>query len=64
MSAVDIKRKQVDLIRIQASRAESELKICERQDDIKRLEDVITKQKEREAEIEAEIKGLQQKDEG
>lgn len=56
MTELDKKKKQVDLIKISAAIAELEMKIMERQEDIERMRDHIEKQKQRQVELEKELK--------
>lgn len=56
--SIDKKKKIVELHRVQGARMEMELKIEERKEEIKRLEDNIKIQLAREAELEEEIKKL------
>lgn len=51
MNALDKKKAEVALLQARAAIAELELKIIERQEDIKRIEDHIVLQKKRETEM-------------
>lgn len=50
--SLELKKKQLELSRVRLARQEMELKIEERMEEIKRLEDFIRIQLEKEAEIE------------
>ena len=56
MEAIDKKKLEVQLKRIDATIAELELKIDERKEDIKRIEDHIVLQKQLELEIKEKLK--------
>lgn len=51
------KRKEVELMKIRAATVELEFKMMERQQDIERIEGHIKLQKERQKELEKELKG-------
>jgi hypothetical protein len=55
MTALELKRIKVELINVAAARANLELKIDESLDNIRRLEDNIAIQKDKEAELQAKI---------
>lgn len=55
MSTIEIKRKKLELSRVQLAREEQELKIEERNEEITRLNAMITIQKNKEEELKAEI---------
>lgn len=57
-SALDIKRVEVELMRVSSARFELELKVMERLEDIERLKDHIRVQLEKEAELNKKIEGL------
>lgn len=56
--SLEIKKKQTELLRVQAARAELELKIMEREQDIERLRDAIKIQTDKEAELTESLKTL------
>lgn len=56
--ALERKKIQVELLRVEAARAELEYKIEERLEDIKRLEENITIQKTKEEELKQKIKEM------
>lgn len=56
--SLELKRKQLELSRVQLAREEQELKIEERMDEIRRLESAILIQKEKEEQLKAEIAAL------
>lgn len=56
--SLEKKKKVVELHRVQGARMDMELKIEERQEEIKRLQDNIKIQIQREKELEEEIKSL------
>lgn len=58
MSAIDLKRKKLELSRVQLAREEQEFKIEEKMDEITRLESMIKIQKTKENELSAEIAAL------
>ena len=55
---MDLKRKELDLVRINAARAELEFKILEREEEIARLKEHIKIQTEKEESIRQELKVL------
>ena len=57
MNNLEIKRKKLDLARIQMARQEMEFKIEERLEEIERLKLNIEVQSKRETELEQELKG-------
>lgn len=59
--SLELKRKKLDLMRVQTARHELEFKIEERQDEIKRIEDHIKVQKDKELELGKEIHELEKK---
>lgn len=54
---IERKKKEVELIKVQAAKAEFELKIYQRQEEIDRLEENIERQNSRIDELQNEIKG-------
>ena len=58
MSSLELKKTQVELMRVQTARMELEYKIEERLEDIKRMEDHIKTQEEKEKELSAKIADL------
>lgn len=60
--SLDLMRKKVELMRVQTARHELELKIQEKLDEIKRVEESIKIQKSRELELDKEIKQLENKE--
>lgn len=56
MTELELKRKELELIKVAAARAELEFKILEKQDEIVRIKDNIQIQLKRETELTAEIK--------
>jgi hypothetical protein len=57
---LDIKRRELDLLRVEAARKELEFKVEERKEEIQRLEDHIVVQLKKEAEIQEELNKLKQ----
>ncbi len=57
MSELEKRKKQLELSRVRLAREELALKIMEREDEIKRLQDAIDKQISREQELEQELRG-------
>lgn len=55
MSELEKKRKELELIKVSAARAELEFRILERLDEIDRIKQAIDVQRKREAELTAEI---------
>lgn len=56
MTNLELKRTEVELIRVQAARAELEFKIVEREDEIARIKEHIQAQVKREEELKLKIK--------
>ncbi len=54
---IEKKKKQVELMKVQAARAEFELKIAQRLEEIERLKENINLQDERISELQEQIKG-------
>jgi len=63
MSLIDLKRKKLELSRVELARQEQEFKIEERMEEIGRLQSMIDIQKTKEQELKAEITVLTQKGE-
>ena len=61
--SLDLKRKELELSRVELARQEQEFKIEERMDEIARLKHTIEIQKTRETELKAEISALRNKGE-
>lgn len=61
--SLELKRKELELSRVELARQEQELKIEERMDEIHRLEKMIEIQKAKETELKAEITTLRNKGE-
>lgn len=61
--SLELKRKELELSRVELARQELELKIEERMDEINRLEKMIEIQKAKETELKAEIIALRNKGE-
>lgn len=59
--SLDLARKKLELTRVKAARQEQEFKILEREDEINRLKDMISKQLEAENKLTAEIATLEGK---
>lgn len=59
MSSLELKRTQVELMRVTTARMELEYKIEERKDEIKRMEDHIKIQFEKEMELKQKIKEME-----
>lgn len=55
MTNLELKRTEVELIRVQAARAELEFKIIEREDEIERIRENIQAQLKREEELRIKI---------
>lgn len=55
MSPLEVKKLKVELLRVGAAKAELELKVEERMEEIKRIEDNIKIQELKEQELEAKI---------
>jgi len=61
MTNLELKRTEVELIRVQAARAELEFKIIEREDEIERIRENIKIQLKREEELKIKIKEVKEK---
>ena len=61
--SLELKRKELELSRVELARQELELKIEERMDEIHRLEKMIEIQKTKETELKADILALRNKGE-
>lgn len=59
--SLELKRKKLELMRVQTARHELEFKIEEKQDEIKRIQDHIKVQKDKELELGKEIHELEKK---
>lgn len=59
--SLELKRKEVELMRVHVARQELELKIAERQEEISRLENHILTQLAAEERLKEEIKQLNEK---
>lgn len=59
MTKLEIKKIEVELLRVQASKAELELRIEEAMDNIKKLEEHIQIQNKKEIEIKQKIKEME-----
>lgn len=55
MSPLDLKRMELELIKVAAARAEMEFRIEERLEDINRIKDNIKIQLDKEAELQAKV---------
>ena len=62
-NGIDVKRKKLELSRVELARQEQELKIEEKMDEISRLEAMIQIQLNKETELKAEITALSNKGE-
>lgn len=58
---IEIKRKELELIKVSASRAELEFKVLEKEDEINRIKQHIKIQLNRENELKEELKKLGEK---
>lgn len=58
MSPIDIKRKQLELIKVSAARAELEFRIMEREEEIERIKANIEIQIKKEIELKKELDDL------
>jgi hypothetical protein len=58
---LEMKRKKVELLRVSAAKADLELRIHERLEEIERLKEHIAKSEETEAKLNQEIKELESK---
>lgn len=56
MSPLETKRKELELVKVAAARAELEFRILERQDEIERIKQNIEIQLKKEADLKEEIK--------
>lgn len=56
--SIELKRKQLELSRVELARQEQEFKIEEKMDEISRLKNTIEIQKSREIELKAEIAAI------
>jgi hypothetical protein len=56
--SLDIKRKEVELMRVKVAKNEMELRIAEREDEIKRLKENIAVQEASESKLILELKTL------
>lgn len=61
MSALQLKKLQLNLMKCQTAKMELEFKVEERKEDIKRIEEHIQLQEDREAELKEEIENFQDK---
>jgi hypothetical protein len=61
--SLELKRKKLELSRVELARQEQELKIEERMDEVRRLESMIEIQVAKETDLKAEIAALSQKGE-
>ena len=59
MTPLEIKKLQVELMRVQSAKSDMELRIMERQEEIQRLEDNIKIQLAKEEEIQSQLKAGQ-----
>lgn len=55
MSELEKKKKKLELSKVRVAREEMEFRIMERMDEVKRMEEAILKQMEREKELELEL---------
>lgn len=55
MSALELKRMKLELVKVQAARAELEFRVEERLDEINRIKDNIKLQQDKEAELSGKI---------
>jgi hypothetical protein len=58
---IEVKRKKVELLKVSAAKADLELRIHERLEEIERLKEHITKSEETEVKLAQEIKELENK---
>lgn len=56
---MEYKKTRAELLRVQAAKAEMEYIICQRMEEINRLEDTIKKQEETEKMLQEKMKGLE-----
>lgn len=59
MANLDLKRMKLELVRVSAAKAEQEFKIEEYLEQIERLREIVRVQAEKEAEIQNQIKSLE-----
>ena len=59
MNPLELKKLQVELLRVSAAKAEMELRIAERMDEIQRIEDSIAVSEAKEIELKAKIAEMQ-----
>lgn len=59
MNPLELKKLQVELLRVSAAKGEMELRICERMDEIQRLEEHLKVQEAKEIELKAKIAEMQ-----
>ena len=57
MDRLEQRRKQLELSRVSLAKEELELKILEKQEEIKRLQEAVEKQKQKENELKVELEG-------
>ena len=62
MASLDVKRKQLELARVQMARTEMEFKVEERQEEINKLKEHIKGQEQKEQDLTLEIKSLNEKE--
>lgn len=60
--SIQLKRLEMDLHKIRAAKSESELRILERREEIRKIEESHALQSKREAELEEELKQLKSKE--
>lgn len=58
MSPIEVKRKELELIKVAAARHELEFKIMEREEEIERIKTSIEVQLKKEAELKEELKKI------
>lgn len=63
MDSIEVKRKKLELSRVELARQEQEFKIEERMEEVNRLRSMIEIQKNKENELKAELLALSQKEE-
>lgn len=59
-SLLDIKRKEVELLRVSAAKAELELRIHERMEDVQRMQEHIAISEAKELELAQQIRDMKQ----
>jgi hypothetical protein len=59
MSSLDLKRKQVELLRVSSAKAELELRIQERLEEVERLQEHIKISEAKEVELAQQIKDME-----